>query len=78
LICDADAPVAESDVGTEGGVVSPPFPPLRVIALADVDCEELFAAASYAETVYEYCVDAARPEFRYEFVVDVAIWTPPR
>ncbi len=32
-----------------------------VVALTPDDCAELFAAASYADTVYVYAVDAVRP-----------------
>lgn len=40
-----------------------PPPPACVVALLDVDCADTFAgvAASYAATVYVYCVFAERP-----------------
>ena len=47
-----------------------------MVALAELDCAELFPAASYAETVYVYEVFAVRPVSEYELVPDVPICVP--
>ena len=64
-------------VGGVGGVVDGVLPPC-VVALTPAVCADTFPAASYAETVYEYAVEAVRPVFEYEFVVVVVIWVPFR
>ena len=47
-----------------------------VVADTDELCDELFPAASYAETVYEYEVEGESPVSEYEFDADVLICVP--
>jgi hypothetical protein len=50
LICDEEATVVATFVGTDGGVVSGAA---SVVAVTGFDSAELVPAASYAETVNE-------------------------
>ena len=49
-----------------------------VVALALVDCAEVFPAASNAVTLYEYVVAAVRPVLEYVVDAVVPIFTPLR
>jgi len=49
-----------------------------VLAEAEADCAEVLFDASYAETVYEYAVEAVRAVLEYEVPAVVAIWVPLR
>ena len=64
------------EVGVVGAVVSKGT--AGVVALLAADWTEVFPAASYAETVYEYEVEGVRAVLAYAVVREVAICVPFR
>src|SRR6476660_9617542 len=55
-----------------------PPPPPEVVAETAAEGVEALPAASYATTVYEYCVDAVRPVSVNDVVAVVPASVPPR
>ena len=56
----------------------PPPPPAEVVAVTPAEAAETLPAASYATTVYVYCVEADSPESVYDVPAVVPTYTPPR
>jgi hypothetical protein len=53
-------------------------PDAKVVADVDVDCADTLPAASYADTVYVYFVEAVNPVFEYDVVDAVPTCVPFR
>src|SRR5579859_7902783 len=56
----------------------PPVPPAEVIVEIAEEGDDVLPAASYATTVYEYCVEGVRPVSVNDVEVVVPASVPPR